>query len=976
MLSPFEVSAETERGYQSTAVLQGGRGRIELADVAGQVAVFTKDFLEDIAATNIDEAYLFSTTTRTYYDNASGTSANTLPTTDSRGLGQLDQTRNFFRTSIAADLYNTERLSIVSGANAVQFGLGGAAGTSEHASARALFSKNHQRTQMRMDSYGSERGVIDISQVILKGKLAIRGIGLRENKEYFLRPGNEESRRGFVTTTYQPFRGTVLRVQGEYAYLRENRPSPPMARDVGYLSWLANPVTYNNRAATAATAGRPAAPSYTLPDGTVRNYGFNAKDALFVWPQNSIPAFSGLQDVRNTVVVPIADANNAAPNSQSFVLPGYPWNVNPLGFSKYKRRRSRNLAVTIEQRLGPVTFLELGYSWDFYRENTTQLMASNAFDVMVDINRFLPDGLTPNPLYGRAFTESNSATGQGSWTDSRIVQYRATLTHEFDLTRSTGWARHLGRHRLGLFASADDTTSYSLGNNRFLVLGRPSFLSQAAKDNPLHAERAFNMRFYRPPIGSTNDPFAYAIPDPSAYGDIMGVMNFTTPSGEPFQVSMYQNPVGFVGTTPSASHLQRGSAAASTSSSFFQNHLVMNVGVRHDRVRNSDYSAFIPILSANPPTPASPNGSGYLAFADFREKVPADVWTPYRQATRVNYGFVVRPPRVGSWLSLGYDYSRNASLNQVAVVRDVNGNEVEPPYGESHEYSVRLRLLADRLNLKLNYFNALRRNTTLPDSGLRQNLIDFEQQLYLNDSSYAINPLFKPALNPLPGNFRLPGDNNSRGIEAELTWNPSRDWRIFWNIGRIDAQVDDLSAQPWWDYLNAKLALWKTYKGNWSTATYSGSQSVENAWNSLIAGPLDEINASLGNPGANSQTWRSSLVATHMFSSGRLKGASASANVRYRGPALVGFPERVDEKGRGRQDRDHPYKSEEYFVVGLMANYRFRGPGNTACRVQLNTNNIFNTKRLYLTRTYANGTPRNYGRQPGREFILSLDVEH
>ena len=57
VLSPFQVGSDTERGYQSTAILQGGRGRIDLADVAGQVQVFTKDFLDDIAANTTDEAF-------------------------------------------------------------------------------------------------------------------------------------------------------------------------------------------------------------------------------------------------------------------------------------------------------------------------------------------------------------------------------------------------------------------------------------------------------------------------------------------------------------------------------------------------------------------------------------------------------------------------------------------------------------------------------------------------------------------------------------------------------------------------------------------------------------------------------------------------------------------------------------------------------------------------------------------------------
>ena len=66
VLSPFEVGADTERGYMSTALLQGDRGKIDLADVAGQVQVFTKEFLDDIGATTTEEAFMFSATTTSW----------------------------------------------------------------------------------------------------------------------------------------------------------------------------------------------------------------------------------------------------------------------------------------------------------------------------------------------------------------------------------------------------------------------------------------------------------------------------------------------------------------------------------------------------------------------------------------------------------------------------------------------------------------------------------------------------------------------------------------------------------------------------------------------------------------------------------------------------------------------------------------------------------------------------------------------
>ena len=64
---------------------------------------------------------------------------------------------------------------------------------------------------------------------------------------------------------------------------------------------------------------------------------------------------------------------------------------------------------------------------------------------------------------------------------------------------------------------------------------------------------------------------------------------------------------------------------------------------------------------------------------------------------------------------------------------------------------------------------ATKRHTTLADSNLRSNLIDFEQQLYANDPRYPINPLFKPNLNPVPANFRLPDASEPR-ITSTLRW--------------------------------------------------------------------------------------------------------------------------------------------------------------------------------------------------------------
>src|SRR5687768_12444253 len=54
-LSPFTVSTNQDRGYTAQSSLGGSRLKANLKDVASPTSAFTQQFLEDIAATNIDD---------------------------------------------------------------------------------------------------------------------------------------------------------------------------------------------------------------------------------------------------------------------------------------------------------------------------------------------------------------------------------------------------------------------------------------------------------------------------------------------------------------------------------------------------------------------------------------------------------------------------------------------------------------------------------------------------------------------------------------------------------------------------------------------------------------------------------------------------------------------------------------------------------------------------------------------------------
>src|SRR5688500_18055632 len=60
-LSPFEVTAEQDRGYQATQTLAGTRIRTNLADVGSAISVVTREFLEDVGATDSSTLLQYTT---------------------------------------------------------------------------------------------------------------------------------------------------------------------------------------------------------------------------------------------------------------------------------------------------------------------------------------------------------------------------------------------------------------------------------------------------------------------------------------------------------------------------------------------------------------------------------------------------------------------------------------------------------------------------------------------------------------------------------------------------------------------------------------------------------------------------------------------------------------------------------------------------------------------------------------------------
>jgi len=189
VLSPFEVTGNSDVGYNASETLAGNRLRTNIRDVGSAISVYTAKFLQDTGATNAHELLVYTTSGEVggingnysaaqnkggFFDDT-GAGSYVSPTGDTRlrGLAEADVTRGFFITDIPFDSYNTDRIDIQRGANSILFGLAKPGGVINSSLKQAEFT-NHGQVELKADQFGTFRESADLNQVIIPKQLALR----------------------------------------------------------------------------------------------------------------------------------------------------------------------------------------------------------------------------------------------------------------------------------------------------------------------------------------------------------------------------------------------------------------------------------------------------------------------------------------------------------------------------------------------------------------------------------------------------------------------------------------------------------------------------------------------------------------------------------------------------------------------------------------------------------------------------------
>ena len=257
-LSPFVVDAADSEGYMATNTLAGTRLKTNLDEVGTAISIITEEFMQDTGATDA-ESLLFYTTNAEVggsQGNWAGgivsgrvnqTSARTSPQYNQRirGLTAAELTRDYFRSSIPFDGYNTTRVTLNRGPNAILFGIGSAGGVVNNTTRQALLNQSSTNITFRFGDNGSHREVLDYNYPVIKNRLSVRFSLMNENEQFRQEPAFEKDQRAFLALTgilnegvANGFLGkTILRANFETADSVAN-PVNPIPPNDSYTDWF------------------------------------------------------------------------------------------------------------------------------------------------------------------------------------------------------------------------------------------------------------------------------------------------------------------------------------------------------------------------------------------------------------------------------------------------------------------------------------------------------------------------------------------------------------------------------------------------------------------------------------------------------------------------------------------------------------------------------------------------------------------
>lgn len=682
--------------------------------------------------------------------------------------------------------------------------------------------------------------------------------------------------------------------------------------------------------------------------------------------------------------------------------------------------------VTLEQRFWRD---RVGVEASFFKErlerqnrNNFVSTQANANHIRIDANVTLPDG-RPNPNLGRPFVDSAQAIFNQNLIERESMRATGYLRYDFrDLSKR--WGKWLGSHSLTLLgerAQRDSQTTQS----QFKYFGKYDDFDSI---NLYGFNRYAKIIAYVGPsvIGRTGPVQLTPIQSPQlAEGTVANATFFEAAANDPAQARLVTIPYTLKQALRSGNYNRDviKSQAFNLMNYWLDDHLITNFGMRKDQ----DY--FQQTAHATGTTPEAIDNI-FKVRRSLSEFVLPD-YPPFVAGKTVkSYSGVLRWPQKLLRLPAGIDASifTNVSENFTpnGSQTDAYGTILPSPQGKTREFGANFSFLDNRFSLRLNHYetkikdsnigrigalSATINNAVLQTAGAwaaelnrnphasRLGDIDllfsvfpanFKDLIKFQYTGSVATQNFALATVQLP-NYSDTADLVAKGTEMDVTYNPTRNWRIIFNVtknetvqsniapvtrelrARLDPVFKALANRP---RLGASTGYTYPVDAN-GKATSLDAGAGEGTLGAYVFSDIDvPLRTTLAAEGVSSpeiRKYRANLVTNYNFDrESRLKGFGVGTGIRWQDKVGIGYPTSYAADGSVFIDRSHPYYGPAETNVDFFASYTRRVFRNKIdWKVQLNVRNAIGDGDLIPITTQPDGSPASVRLPPDRRWYVT-----
>lgn len=956
-MSPFIVDSSEDTGWVATNSLTGTRLNTNLRDIASPLSVMTSQLLKDVAATNMQEAMLYSVNVENENeyapDDGDGNSAANTNQNRIRGLAAGTPTRGFFPTRFRSDTYNTSEMSVASGPNAILFGIGSPAGIISSTQNVAREDRYFGSLGTRFDNNGSWRFTLDVNTPVIKNKLAIRADLLRQDQQTWKTPEFDDETRQYLALKATPFKGTTLEVK--YEHMKDYRVHAPQALPVDNISqWIkmGKPL-YNSilnqwswdHGTTWLTA--------SALDNWVMNKTNQApgRDRVFIAYGNNGPEAQGLTWAPNNnnnisaLSYDPTDAYNSHNtfSSGSIIDP----KINYYGSSTEMHLHGEDLNIVLDQKIATDLYFEGAFNRETDSRYENEPYRYGSSSIQADVNYYLPGSTAANPVLnpnvGRYFIGGEDIIQIEPTT---LESARAMLAYTPNFRRMG--ARWLGHWNFGVMVNRDSTRDILAHNFLFSTPGTP---------------------YYLPAIANNNDNITFRsyLNIPSLGGDLTGV---SYPG--PYTLPPWPTTVGTTNTNP-LTHAVDTSELFMSQGYLLNDNLVLTFGVRRDRQTTSR--------------------SHYTDLSGLSGTFKFDGSASQTGVTRT-YGAVWHTPL--QWLSLTYSLSNEFNPQNNYV--DINGKPLAAGTGVGQDVGAEFELIRNRLTARVGaYRNSSNSNVWnqyligyggMGDywslAGLDAGWGTISRYARILGNTADIIPTTSSVYS-YTGNTTFTRDYVAKGYELEMYFKPTDRWDVRLTTAKSNS-VNSNYMQAYVDYVNARLPVWQKYYGysrvGSSTVVDPNYATNKNSIGYYVLNTILPDQAFIkdmqGRKADLMREWRLNLMTDYRFS-GRLAGLTVGGAWRWRSHNVIGYagkPNPFDPAGTLMPDINRPVTGPSENFVDAWVGYERPikvGGRKIVWATQLSVRNLLNNKQIVPIGALsdAGGTPHTFMQNSPITFIFS-----